>query len=334
MKGTLTILCYTLFLIALCVECRDRDDWWHPFCGKGNCYSILGLEQNATLQEVKKAYRNASLTLHPDKNPSKTAADEFGRVATAYEVLNNSTLRADYDYALAHPKEYLYYQYRYYGSRIYREMKIPAHYTVAAVILLCSFIQYITKRQMYDNAMTKIRRDSKYRSRLRELMHEQYSSPSKKGKQAGKARKLNDLSAEEVKALEKQVDSEVTVQGGRKKPNMKDILLCQLVLLPWNLGKLLWWDLQWIWKYRIKKQPFDEDAQSYMTRDFLRLSADAWDALEPPERQDLLDKELWIEEKQKAYQLHQEKANQKLMNKHLKRRAQMVAAGMPLVGGD
>jgi hypothetical protein len=108
MKGTLTILCYTLFLIALCVECRDRDDWWHPFCGKGNCYSILGcedidcsvnillssqyfptdafssclvgcscaqwtyfpavsgrLEQNATLQEVKKAYRNASLTLHP-----------------------------------------------------------------------------------------------------------------------------------------------------------------------------------------------------------------------------------------------------------------------------
>ena len=86
-----------------------------------------------------------------DKNPSKTAADEFGRVATAYEVLNNSTLRADYDYALAHPKEYLYYQYRYYGSRIYREMKIPAHYTVTAVILLWSFIQYITKRQMYDN---------------------------------------------------------------------------------------------------------------------------------------------------------------------------------------
>lgn len=152
--------------------------------------------------------------------------------------------------------------------------------------------------------------------------------------------RLNDLSAEEMEALEKQVDSEVTVQGGRKKPNMKDILLCQLVLLPWNLGKvlaypssefpteqtfmdvtcflanldkqvcllrqvgllvqLLWWDLQWIWKYRIKKQPFDEDAQSYLTRDFLRLSADAWDALEPPERQDLLDKELWIEEKQKV----------------------------------
>jgi len=35
-----------------------------------------------------------------------------------------------------------------------------------------------------------------------------------------------------------------------------------------------------------------------------------------------------------AYQLHQERANQKLMQKYMKKRAQYVAAGMPLVGGD
>ena len=44
------------------------------------------VEQNATARQIQKAYRNASLTLHPDKNPSPTAADEFRRIANAYEV--------------------------------------------------------------------------------------------------------------------------------------------------------------------------------------------------------------------------------------------------------
>ncbi len=46
------------------------------------------------------------------------------------------------------------------------------------------------------------------------------------------------MSAEEMEALNKQVDSEVTVQGGRSKPTMNDILVFQIVLLPWVLGKV------------------------------------------------------------------------------------------------
>lgn len=86
-----------------------------------------------------------------DKNPSKTAADEFSKVATAYEILTDNATRASYDYALAHPKEHLYNQYRYYRSRVYREMKIPAQYTLTFLIVLWSAIQYVTKRQMYTN---------------------------------------------------------------------------------------------------------------------------------------------------------------------------------------
>ncbi len=63
---------------------------------------------------------------------------------------------------------------------------------------------------------------------------------------------------------------------------------------------MLWWQVQWTWKYRIKRQPYDEAAQIYLTRDFLRMSSTAWDALEAPEKQEMLDKELWIEEKQKV----------------------------------
>jgi len=62
----------------------------------------------------------------------------------------------------------------------------------------------------------------------------------------------------------------------------------------------VWWQGQWTWKYTIKKEPYDEDAQVYLTRDFLRLSVTAWEALEPAEQEDFLSKELWIKEKQKV----------------------------------
>lgn len=86
-----------------------------------------------------------------DKNPAKTAADDFRKVATAYEILTDNETRASYDYALAHPKEHLYNQYRFYRNRMYKEMKIPAQYTVTAVILIWSAVQYFTKEHMYQN---------------------------------------------------------------------------------------------------------------------------------------------------------------------------------------
>ncbi|BDA46352.1 DnaJ homolog subfamily C member 25 [Coccomyxa sp. Obi] len=215
-------------------ECSALGEW---YCGKSNCYEILGVEQNATLQEIRKAYRNISLTLHPDKNKAETAADGFGKVATAYEILTDNETRASYDYALAHPKEHLYNQYRFYRNRMYKEMKIPAQYTVTAVILIWSTVQYFTKEHMYQNAMNKIRKDPKYRARLRELLQEQQSASGKGRKQSGKARKLSDLTEGEKRDLEAEVDREVTVQGGRSKPALRDILVFQLLLLPWSLAK-------------------------------------------------------------------------------------------------
>lgn len=331
MKSLLALSCTVVLFLGLSRECSALGEW---YCGKSNCYEILGVEQNATLQEIRKAYRNISLTLHPDKNRAETAADDFRKVATAYEILTDNETRSSYDYALAHPKEHLYNQYRFYRNRMYKEMKIPAQYTVTAVILIWSTVQFFTKEHMYQNAMNKIRKDPKYRARLRELLQEQQSASFRSRKSSGKARKLSELTEEEKKELEAQVDREVTVQGGRSKPALKDTLVFQLFLLPWSLAKLVWWEAQWTWRYTIKKQPYDKDAQIYLTQNFLRLSADAWDALEPLQREEMLSKELWVKEKQKAFESQQEKVNQKLMKKDKKRIAQMVAAGMPIVGND
>lgn len=64
-------------------------------------YKLLGLTQNATLEEIKKAYRHLALKYHPDKNPgNKTAEEMFKQVSRAYSVLSDVEERKAYDYKI------------------------------------------------------------------------------------------------------------------------------------------------------------------------------------------------------------------------------------------
>lgn len=66
--------------------------------GKRDYYEILGVQRNATGDEIKKAYRKLALKYHPDRNPGDKEAEEaFKAAAEAYEVLSDSGKRARYD---------------------------------------------------------------------------------------------------------------------------------------------------------------------------------------------------------------------------------------------
>jgi len=63
-----------------------------------NHYTVLGLLRNATLTEIKKAYRKLALKLHPDKNPGDDgAAEKFKIINEAHEVLSDPDKRHQYD---------------------------------------------------------------------------------------------------------------------------------------------------------------------------------------------------------------------------------------------
>lgn len=65
---------------------------------KADFYSILGINRNATADEIKKAYRKLAMQYHPDKNPgNKVAENKFKEVSEAYEVLSDPKSRATYD---------------------------------------------------------------------------------------------------------------------------------------------------------------------------------------------------------------------------------------------
>ena len=50
-------------------------------------YQILGVSRDATPEQIKKAYRQLAMKLHPDVATEPDAADRFKKVAEAYEVL-------------------------------------------------------------------------------------------------------------------------------------------------------------------------------------------------------------------------------------------------------
>lgn len=61
-------------------------------------YKVLGINRNATPEEIKKAYRKLAMKYHPDRNPNnKEAEDKFKDLNEANEVLSDSQKRARYD---------------------------------------------------------------------------------------------------------------------------------------------------------------------------------------------------------------------------------------------
>ena len=60
-------------------------------------YEILGVDRDASFDEIKKAYRKLARSYHPDINPDPKMAEKFKEITAAYEVLSDPDKRQNYD---------------------------------------------------------------------------------------------------------------------------------------------------------------------------------------------------------------------------------------------
>jgi len=65
-------------------------------------YEVLGLDENASDDEIKKAYRRLARKYHPDVSEEKHAEEKFKQLGEAYEVLKDTEKRAEYDQLKKH----------------------------------------------------------------------------------------------------------------------------------------------------------------------------------------------------------------------------------------
>src|SRR5437899_7622134 len=88
-------------------DCRFgiRDPICNPICNQQSelcnlmdLYVLLGLDRDATLADVKRAYRRLARKYHPDINPGdRRAAAQFRQIVEAYETLSDPDRRRRYD---------------------------------------------------------------------------------------------------------------------------------------------------------------------------------------------------------------------------------------------
>ncbi|NWF66807.1 MAG: DnaJ domain-containing protein, partial [Campylobacterales bacterium] len=60
-------------------------------------YETLQVNENATQEEIKKAYKKLARQYHPDINKEPTAEEKFKEINAAYEILSDEKKRKQYD---------------------------------------------------------------------------------------------------------------------------------------------------------------------------------------------------------------------------------------------
>jgi molecular chaperone DnaJ len=65
---------------------------------KKDYYEVLGVSKDASVDDIKRAYKKLAIKYHPDKNPGdKEAENKFKEAAEAYDVLSDEKKKAQYD---------------------------------------------------------------------------------------------------------------------------------------------------------------------------------------------------------------------------------------------
>lgn len=60
-------------------------------------YEVLGISKNASVAEIKRAYRQLARQYHPDFNPAPEAKEKWDQVQKAYDILSDPEKRHEYD---------------------------------------------------------------------------------------------------------------------------------------------------------------------------------------------------------------------------------------------
>ncbi|XP_046367674.1 dnaJ homolog subfamily C member 25 homolog [Haliotis cracherodii] len=264
------------------------------YCGRENCYEILGVTRDSTKNDIVKAYRKMARKWHPDmhrgKEAKEKAAEMFQTIANAYEILRDEEQRVDYDYMLDNPDEYYSIYFNYYRRRM--APKVDIRIVIGVTITVVSVIQYWGAWNNYTTAINYLCREPKYRTKAIDIAKSE-GTLSANNNRRKKGKSKEELKEEEEAIIRQIIEEKMDIRGGYSRPSYRDILWIQLVFLPYyTVTYFIWW-ITWIWKFTILRHEYGEEEKFYKIRRYMKLSQSQWDALEDYDKENFLDLELW-----------------------------------------
>ncbi|XP_053678373.1 dnaJ homolog subfamily C member 25 homolog [Anopheles nili] len=309
------ISCWLIIFLGFCAVSINGNYLDQFYCGKDNCYELLGVTRESTKQEIAKSYRQLARKFHPDLHhgveQKQVAEESFKKIATAYEVLKDEESRNDYNYMLDNPQAYYSHFYRYYR----RKAKIDVRLVIVVTISIISCIQYVTRWQRYDTAIKYFMSLPKYRNKALEMINQSQSNGngmSGGGKHRAKLSKA-EIRKENDEQIRKVIENNMDIQGAYAKPEIKDILWIQLFLLPYTIGRYFCWNARWIWKFNILKHPYGREEQLYLIRKYMKLTSVQFNSIATENVDQFLKEQLWVKSNFDRFKAEQENEKKKQM---------------------
>ncbi|XP_067939100.1 dnaJ homolog subfamily C member 25 homolog [Watersipora subatra] len=276
------------------------------YCGKENCYDVLGVSKDDSKGDIAKAYRKLARVWHPDMHQGaeakQKAEKEFQRVATAYEILRDADSRSDYDYMLDNPDEFYYHYYRYYYRRV--SPKVDVRIVIAVTISVISACQYYVAWSNYTSAINYLIQVPKHRMRAMDIARKEKLIEIDKKKLRGKSK--SEIREEEEAVLKKILQEKMDIRGGYRRPRWTDVLWVRLIIFPYTLAVYIKWYATWVWRFDINKEDYGEEEKLYLIKKYMKCNETQWESVDDEQREEYLRLELWKKEEFDVYKAEQE----------------------------
>lgn len=105
----------------------------------------------------------------------------------------------------------------------------------------------------------------KYRIQATEIAKQQglLSRSKEKGKNRRSKEEIREQEEEVIRDI---IKNKIDIKGGYQKPNLSDILLCQIVLFPYYLTTYVTWYVSWVYRFTICREEYGDEEKLYIVR--------------------------------------------------------------------
>lgn len=134
-----------------------------------------------------------------------------------------------------------------------------------SIYRLPAFVQYYSWHSSYNEAISYLVTVPKYRIQATEIAKQQglLNRTKEKGKNRRSKEEIREQEEEVIRDI---IKNKIDIKGGYQKPNLSDILLCQIVLFPYYLTNYVAWYVSWVYRFTICREEYGDEEKLYIIR--------------------------------------------------------------------